>query len=149
MFGKKVTDLRTQILIEPNLQKKIMGNFFLLGCAMVFVNVLGLYFLVGRIIQYVENMSQVSPELYEVMIKAFSDLALGSFVLSLIVIMLFCLYSLYYSNRIAGPIYQLNKSIGRILEGEKNVEIKFRKDDYFQELSERMNLLIKKYYEKE
>lgn len=148
MNAKQTKDGRSQILIEPKLQKKIMVNFFFLGCAMVFVNVLGLYFLVGRIIHHVENMTDVSPEIYEVMIKSFGDLALGSFVISIAVIILFCVYSLYYSNRIAGPIYQLNKSLGRILAGEENVEIKFRKDDYFQELSEKMNLFIQKYYER-
>ncbi len=42
------------------------------------------------------------------------------------------------------PILDLNKGISRILGGEKNIQIAFRKDDYFQDLSENMNQLIKK-----
>lgn len=135
---------RRQFMVDPHLQKKVMANFFVLGITIIFINLAMSYFLVNRIIGHIENVSQASPELYEFVIKAAGDLMMYSLIANIAIIIGFCVYGLVFSNRIAGPIFNLNRAIHRILENEKEVQVQFRKDDYFHELSSNMNLLIKK-----
>ncbi|MCX8058136.1 MAG: hypothetical protein N3A58_01825 [Spirochaetes bacterium] len=57
--------------------------------------------------------------------------------------------ALFYSHKMAGPIYRLKKSCQELLEGKKNVSFKVRKDDEFQELSELLQKVSEKYYQLE
>lgn len=136
--------IRTKFIVDPVLQKKLISNFFFLGIVMIFINVAMSYLMVRKLSGHLEQISQVSPEFYGFVIETSTDLMMYTLTLNIIIILSFCLYGLFFSNRIAGPIFNLNNAIQMILKGEKDVQVVFRKDDYFQELSENMNLLIKK-----
>jgi methyl-accepting chemotaxis protein len=51
---------------------------------------------------------------------------------------------IFASQRIAGPIYRLEKDIDRVLGGEKGVRVKIRKKDSFPHLAEKVNSLIER-----
>lgn len=144
MSKGKITDFRTKLLIEPVLQKKIIQKFIWLGVGITAVNMIGFYLLVARIIDQVETLNQASPALLEVIRQTCLYLIFSSIFLSGFILVGFCVYGLYFSNRIAGPIYNLRKAIARVLAGEQDVRVQFRKNDYFQELSEEMNQLLEK-----
>jgi hypothetical protein len=135
-------NLRKQFLIEPVLQKRIIWNFFLLGLMMTVVNIAGFFFLMNQIVGYTEGAEQVSPAMAEFLQATWNHVTVTMVVVSTIMVAGFGFYGLYFSNRIAGPIYQIRKCIGRILAGEKDVRVIFRKGDYFPELSDEMNALI-------
>jgi methyl-accepting chemotaxis protein len=139
-----VIDLRTKLLVEPQLQKKIIWNFFFLGMTITMINLISFYFLVGKIVDQFSGLNQLNPAVLEVIQQTCLYLIVSSLIMSILVMIGFCIYGLYFSNRVAGPIYNLRKALGRILEGDKTVRIKFRKDDYFQELSEQVNLVLEK-----
>jgi len=50
--------------------------------------------------------------------------------------------SLYFSHRIAGPIYRLQKHLKGLSEGKVVSPLKFRKSDFFQQLANNFNQFI-------
>ena len=48
----------------------------------------------------------------------------------------------FYSHRIAGPVYRINRELQRVLDGEKGVKIALRHKDKMQELAVRINQLL-------
>lgn len=50
--------------------------------------------------------------------------------------------ALRVSNSLAGPIYRVNRQLDRVIAGEQTFPIKFRKDDQWQELAEKMNKVV-------
>jgi hypothetical protein len=55
-----------------------------------------------------------------------------------------CLWGLFYSHKIAGPLYRLNKYFDDAAASGKPLEKKvyFRKDDFFQEVPDSINKYI-------
>jgi nitrogen fixation/metabolism regulation signal transduction histidine kinase len=140
----KTGDLRKKLLIEPALQKKIIMKFVLLGVGITAVNMIGFYLLVARLIDQVGSLNQANTAVLEIIQQTCLYLIVSSIFLSGCVLVGFCIYGLYFSNRIAGPIYNLRKVIARVLAGEQDVRVQFRQNDYFQELSEEINQLLEK-----
>jgi hypothetical protein len=145
-------NLRKKWMIEPTLQKNIISHFLILGIVMVLVNFLSFYYLLTKILTHLERINQISAELYELVMETWTQIVVVSSVMSSVIVCIFGIYGLFFSNRIAGPIYNLRKSIERILSNKSTndsvTEIKFRKGDYFQDLSAEMNLLIARFSKK-
>ena len=52
------------------------------------------------------------------------------------------LYALYFSHRIAGPLYRLHQYLRQKIEGAELKELRFRGGDYFTELADVTNELF-------
>lgn len=63
---------------------------------------------------------------------------------NLIIVVLLVIIGIFYSHRIAGPVYRISRDIERVLEGEKGVSIRLRKKDKLKDLAEKINQLIAK-----
>ncbi|MBN2354068.1 MAG: hypothetical protein JXD23_15965 [Spirochaetales bacterium] len=61
---------------------------------------------------------------------------------NLLLMIVIIVVGVFYSHRIAGPIYRLEQDIGKVLRGERNVQIKTRKKDKLKPLAEQVNRLI-------
>lgn len=59
--------------------------------------------------------------------------------MALLLSFLFCLY---LSHRIAGPIYRLKQTLNSVREGNAPDRVKLRKNDYFPDLEETLNLTL-------
>lgn len=66
--------------------------------------------------------------------------------LSLIIII--TLYSLFFSHRMAGPIYRIRVSLDRMLQGDMDFKVKVRKNDYFVNIVDRLEQLRQKFKDK-
>ncbi len=53
-------------------------------------------------------------------------------------------YTLYFSQRIAGPIYRINATLKEMLEGESPEHVILRNGDYFQETADLLQALSRK-----
>lgn len=53
-------------------------------------------------------------------------------------------YGLYFTNRIAGPLYRLKVQMENLIAGKDVGELEFRKNDYFKELADLFNQIVKK-----
>ena len=51
--------------------------------------------------------------------------------------------SLFVSHRIAGPLYKLGRFFDSVSRGNLNQDLHFRKNDYFVDLAEEFNLMLK------
>ena len=58
-------------------------------------------------------------------------------------VMLFVL-GIYYSHRIAGSLYRLNKHLLKLSETLEFEDLRFRKNDFFQEIPDSFNVFMKK-----
>jgi methyl-accepting chemotaxis protein len=63
---------------------------------------------------------------------------------NLITMLVISILGIFYSHRIAGPVYRIQQDIKRVLNGEKGVTITLRRTDKLQELAEEINQLIRK-----
>jgi len=52
-------------------------------------------------------------------------------------------FSLVFSHRIAGPVYRLERTLDRLIEGEDVVPLEVRKHDELKGLVRRVNVLIR------
>ncbi len=64
---------------------------------------------------------------------------------NLIIIIFISIFGLFYSHRIAGPIYRINNDIRRTLNGEKGVRIKLRNKDKLKDLADNVNQLLERF----
>jgi nitrogen fixation/metabolism regulation signal transduction histidine kinase len=63
---------------------------------------------------------------------------------NLLIMLMIIVVGIFYSHRIAGPMYRIETDIKRVLDGEKGVTIRLRKKDKLQSLADLVNQLIKK-----
>ena len=62
-----------------------------------------------------------------------------------LVIMVFLVIAgIYLTHRIAGPVNRVEMDIDRVLDGEKKVRVRFRRNDAFPGLAEKVNQLIER-----
>lgn len=66
----------------------------------------------------------------------------------LVVMVLIAAFGIFYTHRIAGPVYRMVQDISRALGGEKGVQIKLRRHDNFEDLAENINRLLAKLEDK-
>lgn len=96
--------------------------------------------------RFIEKVALMNVE-EEVMINLFNDvnyMAVAFFVLILVISLLSSYFSLFFSNKIAGPIYNINQVLDNNARDNTQRLIKLRKGDYFIDLSEKINVIIEK-----
>lgn len=64
---------------------------------------------------------------------------------NLLISIIISVLGIFYSHKIAGPVYRIGTDIKRVLDGEEGVIIKLRKTDKLHDLAERVNQLITEY----
>jgi len=59
-----------------------------------------------------------------------------------IYLILAVLMGMFYSHKLAGPIYRIEKSILALINGSRNLKVKLRKGDEFNKLADTINRLV-------
>ena len=62
----------------------------------------------------------------------------------IVIMLLLIIVGIFLTHRMAGPIFRVQADIDKVLSGEKNVRVKFRRHDAFPELAEKVNKLIER-----
>ncbi len=65
-------------------------------------------------------------------------------IMCLAIMIIISIYSLFFSHRMAGPVYRMRVSLDRLLAGDFDFKIKIRKKDFFQNIVDRLELLRQK-----
>jgi nitrogen fixation/metabolism regulation signal transduction histidine kinase len=133
---------REQKIVNRSLQYRVI---FVVAASGLFVSISTLICL-GILSMQIDDLlaiGHVSPDLALVVKEAISHMS-GYFLL-LVFLSVFLAWStaLFLSNRIAGPVYNIVRVLDRHLAGEKNLQIKIRGKDFFSELVERLNEILK------
>jgi methyl-accepting chemotaxis protein len=63
---------------------------------------------------------------------------------NLVIMVIITVIGLFYSHRIAGPVFRIEQDLSRVLDGETGVRIRLRKKDALKSLANKINQLIEK-----
>jgi len=66
------------------------------------------------------------------------------FYITLTLLIIISVYSIFFTHKMAGPIYRMRVSLDRIISGDNNFVIKVRKNDFFINIIERLEKLRQK-----
>ena len=58
---------------------------------------------------------------------------------NLIIIIFIATYSIFFTHRMAGPVYRIRVSLDRMIEGDYDFTIRLRKDDFYQNLAYKLD----------
>ncbi len=61
---------------------------------------------------------------------------------NILIMIVIAVIGVFYSHRIAGPIFRIKADIEKVLSGDKDVRIVIRKKDKLHDLAESVNLLL-------
>lgn len=59
----------------------------------------------------------------------------------LILMVIIAIYSLFFSHKMAGPVYRMRISLDRMLAGDYDFKIRVRRNDFFRNIVEKIELL--------
>jgi len=138
---------RRRYIIEGNFQTRFILRFLLIivgSTLLSTVAILGLFYIkyqmhgvhLNELIIMIGNNKKTNP-------ASFFEMVLAPLIISnLFILCIVIPISLFYSHRIAGPIYRFQKSLDMLIDGETNFMIVLRKKDEFKYLADKMNTLI-------
>lgn len=131
---------RTRLLIARRFQMKYISLILVLMFATVMLT--GYMVYVTTWIMFGEKLAAVYPQglLLDIVQKVNMVLLLRMIFLSPLVILI----GLVLSNRIAGPIYRIQRFLHNVTNGHYETRLKLREKDELQDLAESLNFLVSK-----
>ncbi len=139
------TNRRKKLLINPEFQVKFIKNLILLnlGVCGIFYGAQSYFFWESR---QLGRSIALAPD--HVFFRFIDEQQRSMNLITVSTVLLVSLvifgFGLVYSHRIAGPIYRLHKYFKGRANGTETDPLKFRQDDYFQEICESVNHYIEK-----
>ncbi len=136
---------RRKFLINPEFQLRFLG--YVLGIAVITI----LVFFVAKLVffqqvqQYLLSIG-MPPEhmVFRFISKQSVRMNWIFAAAALIESTLLTVWGLMISNRIAGPLYRLHREMISIADGSKNRIVSVREKDFFQEMAQAFNQVLKK-----
>jgi signal transduction histidine kinase len=137
---------RKIILINPRFQLAFMAYMVITAMVMI-----GIFY--GANIYFINEFREMGQSIglasdhvfFEFLDEQNSKLTLFFAVSAAVAFVMLCLASLFMSHRVAGPLYRLSGYMQDICEEKDVDEVKFRKRDFFPELAEGMNSVMRRY----
>lgn len=137
---------RTRFYVEPALQSKIIVfTLILVLTCLLITHLFYAYVINNTMNSAIKDNSEIlaqAPMLVLHTIQVNMYTALG--VVVLISALVSCLAAIYFSHKIAGPVYRLKKHIQQCAEKGRLEEIHFRDNDYLQDLALEINKFAEK-----
>lgn len=130
---------RKQYIVNPAVQYK----FFLLILLSVLIPTLLTFTSLFHIIHSIVLEAQVNNELvYTALLLLGRKIYVVLFVGFVFITILLLNWGLIFTHRIVGPIYRLERELDNVISGKKISKIRFRKNDAFKSLAEKVNTII-------
>ena len=134
-------NLRKKLLVDKDLQFNIIRYLVLYSTTLSLVFLCVLYIASSYFITKVSQLN-VDPEIITSLFSDINYMALAFFILILLISLASSYFSLFFSNKIAGPIYNMNQTLELNRNNNSQNLIQLRKEDYFLNLAEKINSLI-------
>lgn len=93
----------------------------------------------GELIRVPETKTIYGVKRWEIIVP---PLLINNFLIMIVISVI----GLFYSHRIVGPVYRINRDLQRVLDGEQDVRVSLREKDQFHGLALRVNTLLETYY---
>jgi signal transduction histidine kinase len=133
-MGKKVKRKFSNYLINERMQLTLTLRFLVLSLLFTIFIGMMMFFVIWPVVRI-----YIPPALVSVMIQQLvSKLYSTSFILLIVI----AGFSIVLTHRIAGPVYNLEKTLERLNQGEDVNLIKLRDGDELQELATKINQVI-------
>ena len=138
---------RRKFIIEGNFQTRFILRFVavIIGATLLStVAIIGLFFFKYHLTGVnIKDITIIINGTHKTNPATFFEIILAPLIISnMIVLCIVIPVSLFYSHKIAGPIYRFEQSLDLLLNGKTNFMIALRKKDEFKYLADKMNALI-------
>ena len=157
MSGKNYK--RKTYIINRQLQFRMIATFLLsvLGALLLFTGImLGYYWITTlagenvfdeyiKIYERVESKDEngaITSKSVERITNRWSIVIPPLLINNLIIMVVIAIIGIFYSHKIAGPVFRIKADIDKVLSGDKDVRIVLRKNDKLHDLADSVNLLI-------
>ncbi|MGE3611643.1 MAG: hypothetical protein AB7I27_18785 [Bacteriovoracaceae bacterium] len=134
---------RRKYLINPHFQWDIIIKFTLLFALNTLIFCIGVSYFFEKISSQGAAVQQPG-QYFQGMNNQYYLMTITLILVSFINLIIFILFGIYLSNKIAGPLYRLRVHLEQMTKLEELKEVQFRKDDYFKELENGFNTFIKR-----
>lgn len=126
---------RKKLVINKPVQRRIIVGVTIVPMIVLIGATIAVAILTGRVLDEARVAEQSLPTLGSLFISLFLFIvAAGATVV---------ISALRYSNRIAGPMYRLCKSMREIREGDLSFVVRLRKGDELTEIADELNAMVK------
>lgn len=107
------------------------------------------YFIIFRFFQDLQKMGEAAGFDKEHIFFQFvnaqeSEMATYFLILAAITIIILSIFGIFFSHRVAGPIYKMTKELKRMSDDGEAMPVSFRKNDFFHELQDAFNAFLEK-----
>jgi methyl-accepting chemotaxis protein len=143
----KIKRIRFNKLIIPDFQLKFAFSFLL---PMLMASI-GFWIMIELFIKKMIDLGKqqnlpVNHDYFQLLEIQRIELLTSLLIFSIILAIVFLVWGVIYSHRIAGPLYKLRKWLQETstLEGALERPVVFRKNDFFKEISSAVNEFIEK-----
>ncbi|OGS33505.1 MAG: hypothetical protein A2474_08725 [Elusimicrobia bacterium RIFOXYC2_FULL_34_12] len=142
---------RRKYFIQPGFQSRVISRFILVVSAMIILT------MAITVAFYAYQTKKETGQYFYVTDQVGSDpkvvdrtkIVLPALITAAAVgVVLTGIFGLFFSHRLAGPAYKIQKTIEQHLQGEKVNPIILRKNDEFKDLAEAINKLLVKFLDK-
>ena len=137
-------EARKKFIIDPQFQYRVMGIIISGGLCVCFIFLAGLYYFMNKTFDFLNNLDTLSVEAKVELFSSWNNMLYFLIVLVGISIFAIWLWAKVFTNKIAGPIYNMNTKLDAYLSGDKTARIKLREKDFFVGLAERINKALDK-----
>lgn len=126
---------RSTFLINPGFQLK----FSLIVCSIILISTL-IYPII--IYDFFNVMITQTPDIPPQIVSAQKNLVLYLILIQTVIILLVFIVFIFFTHKIAGPLYKLKSHLAGIREGNPITPLAFRKGDYFEDVAEEVTLFL-------
>lgn len=133
---------RSQYLIDPGFQFRLMRNIIIGSVLISLAPLAASYYFFSWLISSLQSNKILGPEILNEFSSISHLLTQFTFLVVAINVFLILVWALVYSNKMAGPVFNMKRTIDNYLKGEKTARIHLRKGDYFDDLADKINKLM-------
>ena len=131
---------RRRLLINPQFQFRFIGYMAMSGLLMLLLFFLANKYFFWKFTEKGLAMGMPPNHMFFKFLEEQRDAMIHIYlVIALAVFTVNVIYGLYVSNRIAGPIFRIQRHIEEWFSGKKETPLVFRKNDNFHELADMIN----------
>ncbi len=134
---------RKKLIVDKDLQYRII-KYLVVYSTLLSLGFLAILYAASN--RFIDQVAEMNVD-QQIMISLFNDInymAIGFFILIILISFISSYFSLFFSNKIAGPIYNMKQTLEQNEKDGTQKLIKLRSDDYFFSLAEKINVLIEK-----
>jgi hypothetical protein len=126
---------RTIFLINPAFQLK----FSLIACSFILISTMIYPFI---IMDFFNILKTQVPSIEENFANVQNNLIFYMILIQVVIVLLVFVVFIFFTHKIAGPLYKLKQHLEGIREGGPVAPLTFRNGDYFHDVAEEVNLFL-------